>query len=91
MNNEPKQLNFNTALLTLVNVLVIVIGFFAKHELERVESVQAKLWEGMMPRHEIEVQFVRIEGEQLEFRRRMSLMELDIAAIKAKLINQNKP
>lgn len=82
MNTEPKQLNFNTVLLALVNIMIIVIGFFAKHEMERVEAVQAKLWEGMMPRHDIEVQFVRIEGEQLELRRRMNLMELDIARIK---------
>lgn len=85
-SGQPKQINLNTMLLALVNVLVLVVAFFAKHTLERVESNQAKLWEAMMPRHEVEMQLqllrsenLRIIGDQQEFRARLGKLELDIA------------
>jgi hypothetical protein len=40
----------------LATLLIVVTGFFAKHELENVEQNQQQLWQAIIPRHEIEME-----------------------------------
>jgi hypothetical protein len=83
---KRKQFNVNTGLLTVCNLLVLVVGFFFKHELERMEDGQAKLWIAIMPRHEIEIQIQEIKSVQthcdtriLELQARQTLIEISLA------------
>lgn len=82
MNKEPKALNFNTLMLTLVMLMVTLTGFFSKHLLDGIEGKLDK----MMPRQEIQLELemikashTRVESDLLEFRTRLQLVELSQA------------
>jgi hypothetical protein len=85
---KRNRFNVNTGLLTICNLLVLLVGFFSKHELERMEDGQAKLWLAIMPRHEIEIQLQEIKSVQthsdtriLELQARQTLIEISLAKI----------
>ena len=82
----PKQLNLNSLLLLLVNGLVLVTGWFAKHELEKVEQSQQQLWAAIVPRHEIELELSAIKSQQsrfdlelIELRGKLTVLEISVA------------
>jgi hypothetical protein len=86
--SKPKPVNFNSILLFVVNLLIVITGFFAKHELEKVEQSQDKLWAAIMPRHEIEVELAGIKAQQnrcdlelVEIRGRMTTLEISLARL----------
>jgi hypothetical protein len=86
--NKPKAVNFNSILLLLVNGLILVTGFFAKHELEKVEQSQQQLWQAIMPRHEIEIELASIKSQQnrcdlelVEVRSKLTTLEISVARL----------
>lgn len=86
MSEKPKQVNFNSILLGLVNLMIITIGFFAKHEMEKVEDNQNRLWQAIMPRHEIEVELQAIKAQQnradaemIDLRSKLTALEISVA------------
>jgi hypothetical protein len=85
---KAKQVNFNSLLTTLVVLMVSVIGFFCKHELESIEVNQKALAAIIMPRQEITIElemikhdYLRLAAENLDVRTRVSKMEIDLARL----------
>lgn len=60
-------MNLNTLLITVCNGLVVmlvgVVGFSVKHELETIEASQRDLVAQVMPRSEVEVRLQSIGAE----------------------------
>lgn len=86
MEKRPRQVNFNSLLLLLVNVMILIIGFFAKHELEKIEQSQTQLWAAIVPRREIELEMSAIKSQQarfdlelIELRGKLTLLEINVA------------
>jgi hypothetical protein len=86
--SKPKVINFNSILLLLVNCLILTTGYFAKHELEKVEQSQQQLWSAIMPRHEIEVELAGIKAQQsrsdmetVEIRSKLTGLEISVARL----------
>lgn len=83
---KGKQFNLNTLVLGFLSLLIAASGYFGKHELERIEDSQSKLWLAIMPRHEIELQIQEIKTYQahwdtrlLEVQSRQTALEISIA------------
>jgi len=82
----PKQVNLNSLLLLLVNLMIIIIGFFARHSLEKLEVSQEKLWLAIVPRREIELELSGIKSQQtrfdlelIELRGKLTVIEISVA------------
>lgn len=81
---KPPQLNFNTALLGFIAVLLAVISFFSKYEFESIKRNQEKVWEVLMPRSEIELKIQEIKTSQESLRAKQTEIEITLARMQRK-------
>jgi hypothetical protein len=83
---HQKQVNFNSILLALVNMLLLIVAFFVKAEPQKLETAQDKLWQAIVPRTEIELRLSDLRGQQTrtdadltDLRSKLVLLEISVA------------
>jgi hypothetical protein len=82
---KARNMNANSVLIILANVLILLCSYFAKHELERLEAAQIALGSAIVPRHEIETQMNAIKDHMheldlqvIELRSKQTSLEISV-------------
>ncbi len=81
-------INANSILIILANLLIVACAYFARHELERLETAQTTLAAAIMPRHEIETQMNAIKDHMheldlqvIELRSKQTSLEISVVKL----------